>query len=237
MQKLKLSIVTFFIFFGMIQAQEFVEPFVDFFSLKDCYVVTKKGEEIRGKLQGATSARGFITRLTIVDESGFKQKFKAHEIERFAIRPDVMTKLNTIGEKTTSIRHAIRTDYDNLLDREWIYFDSQKIPRGKKIGLLQLLNPDSDDFFKVYYHPNGSKSMTLRIKGIPIIGGEERTYLVVKDSGDTEIVRKASFERTYRKIFADVPVMLEVRNPNFKNFADHIANYNDLRYQKMLILK
>ena len=235
MQKLKFSIFTFFMLSGLVQAQEFVEPFADFFSLKECYVVTKKGEEIRGKLQGATSSRGFITQLTIVDELGYKQKFKAHEIERFAIRPDAITKLNTINDKATSIRHAVKTNHNDLLDREWIYFDAQLKARSKKnIGLLQLLNPGLDEYVKVYDHPNGSKSMPIRIKGIPIVGGEERTFLVVKGEGETEIVRKASYERSFRKLFSDEPTMLEMKNPKFKDFAQHIEIYNNLKYERLM---
>ena len=234
MQKLKLSIMLLIAAFGTLKAQDFVEPFADFFSFKECYVITQNDEEIHGKIQGATSSKGFITRLTLVDEYGVKHKFKASQVKRFAIKPDAFTKANTINEKTTSIRHALKTDYNNILDREWIYFDSERMPRGKRTGLLQLLNPGQDDYVKVYYHPNGSKSMPISIKGIPVVGGEERTYLVVKENGETEIVRKASFERAYRKIFADEPIMMEVRSPHFRNFAEHIANYNDLRYQKMI---
>lgn len=237
MQKLRLSILLLLAAVGTLRAQEFVEPFADFFSMKECYVVTNADVEIHGKLRGATDSKGFIIRLTIVDEYGVKHKFKASQVKRFAIKPDGFTKMNTLNEKTTSIRHAVKTDYNNILDREWIYYDAERMPRSKKAGLLQLLNPGLDDYVKVYYHPNGSKSMPISIKGIPVVGGEERTFLVVKENGDTEIVRKASFERSYKKIFADEPAMLEVRNPHFRNFAEHIANYNELRYQKMMARK
>ncbi len=239
MHKLKLSIALFFVVLGVgrVQAQEFAEPFADFFSMKECFVITNSGEEIHGKLRGATQSRGFIVRLTLVDEEGRKHKFKAHQIQSFGIRPDAFTKLNTINEKTTSIRHAARTNYNNILDREWIYYDTQVMPRSKKKGMLQLLNPGMDEFIKVYYHPNGSKSMPIAIKGIPVVGGEERTFLVVKGDGDTQIVRKASFEKAYRSIFADVPEMLDVRNPHFRNFANHIVNYNELRYKQLMAEK
>ena len=224
--------------FGTLKAQDFVEPFSDFFSMKECYVITNSGEEIQGKLRGATDSKGYIMRLTLIDEQGVKHKFKASQIQRFAIRPDGFTKLNTINEKTVSIKHAVKTDYNNILDREWIYFDTQVLPRSKKkVGMLQLLNPGLDDFIKVYNHPNGSKSMPISIKGIPVVGGEERTFLVVKGEGKTEIVRKASYEKAYDRIFEDEPAMLEVRNPHFRNFADHIANYNSLRYQRLFTEK
>lgn len=224
--------------FGTLKAQDFVEPFSDFFSMKECYVITNSGEEIQGKLRGATDSKGFIVKLTIIDEQGVRHKFKASQIQRFAIRPDGFTKMNTINDKTTSIRHAVKTDYHNILDREWIYFDTQLLPRSKKrVGMLQLLNPGLDDFIKVYNHPNGSKSMPIRLKGIPLVGGEERTFLVVKDEGKTEIVRKASYEKAYDRIFADESTMLQVRNPHFRNFADHISNYNSLRYQRLFTEK
>lgn len=224
--------------FGTLKAQDFVEPFSDFFSMKECYVITNSGEEIQGKLRGATDSKGYIMKLTVIDEQGVKHKFKASQIQRFAIRPDGFTKLNTINEKTVSIKHAVKTNYNNILDREWIYFDTQVLPRSKKkVGMLQLLNPGLDDFIKVYDHPNGSKSMPLNIGQVTVLGGEERTFLVVKGEGKTEIVRKASYEKAYNRIFADEPAMLQVRNPHFRNFADHIANYNSLKYQRLFTEK
>ena len=67
MKKLKITIALFFVSVLGLNAQSFQEPFSDYFSMKECYVVTNDGEFIHGKLRSAADSRGFITRVTIVD--------------------------------------------------------------------------------------------------------------------------------------------------------------------------
>lgn len=221
-------------------AQDFMEPFSDFISDRECYVITNRGETITGYLGGATELSGFITRLRIRDEEGKLYKFKAEDIQRFAIRPGAFAKLATIAEKSTSIRHIVNTNQDNILDREWIYFDAQSMPRRRnKIALLQLLNPGLDEFIKVYDHRNGSKSMPVSVAGVNLVGGEERTYWVVKGDGKPVIVRKASYKKSFVDLFVDEPDLISAQRerPKFKDFASHIHAYNELKYKSLLSQK
>lgn len=237
MQKLKLLISLFIVGLSPVMAQDFVEPFTEFISDRECYVVTNDGETINGYLRGATQWSGFITRLRIRDENGKLHKFKAHQVQRFAIRPGAFAKLATLTEKSTSLRHIIKTDQDDILDREWIYFDAQSMPRRRnKIALLQLLNPSFDQHIKVYDHRNGSKSMPIGIQGIAVVGGEERTYWVVKGDGKPMIVRKASFNKSFGYLFSDEPDLIssQRRRPKFKDFAGHIQAYNELKYRSVI---
>lgn len=232
MQKLRLSILLLLAMVGTLKAQDFVEPFSDFLSERECYVITVSGERISGVLRGATNEKGYITRLTIEDELGNRHKFKAADVQRFAIKPGAFAKLSTINEKGTSIRHIVKTDHNDILDREWIIFDQQDMPRTKRrIALLQLLNPGFDEHIKVYDHSNGSKSMPIRIMSIPIVGGEERTFWVVKGDGKPEIVRKAKFKKAFKELFADEPMLVASakRKPKFKDFAQYISFYNQLK--------
>jgi hypothetical protein len=150
MQKLRLAMLLLVATIGTLRAQKFVEPFSDFVSQKECYVITSSGETIYGYLRGATTDRGFITRLSIEDEFGERYKFKAVDVQRFAIKPGTFAKLSTVAEKGTSIRHIVKTDHNDILDREWIFFDQQAMPRTKhRVALLQLLNPGFDEYLKV----------------------------------------------------------------------------------------
>jgi len=237
MKKLKITIALFFISALALSAQSFQEPFSDYFSMKECYVITNDGEHIHGKLRSAADSRGFITRVTIVDAQGVKHKFKAADIQRFVIKPDAFTKLRTLDEYSTSVEHVLKTDHDNILDREWVYYDAQPMPRRKnKVGLLQLLNPGFEEYIKVYHHPNGSKSMTVRVGGINWLGGKERTYWVVKGEGKPQIVRKSSFNKSFEWMFADEAEMRSAlrRKADFGDFAGHIQAYNELRYKSLL---
>ncbi len=236
MKKLKITIAILLLSVAGLQAQDFQEPFADYFSMKECFVVTHSGEFIHGQLRGATDSRGFITRITMIDDQGVKHKFKASQIQRFAIKPDAFTKLRTLDEYSTSVEHVLKTDHDNILDREWVYYDAHVMPRKKnKVGLLQLLNPGFEEYIKVYHHPNGSKSMTVRVGGINWLGGKERTYLVVKGSAKPQIVRKSSFNKSFDWMFGDEAVMRStlVRKADFKDFAGHIQAYNELRYKSL----
>ncbi|OEK05128.1 hypothetical protein [Roseivirga misakiensis] len=236
MQKLKLSITLMFLSLSAVIAQEFAEPFTTFISDRECYVITADGEEVFGTLRAATESRGFITRLRIRDESGQIHKFKAEDVVRFAIRPDAFTKSITVSEKATSIRHIITTDHNNILDRDWIYYDAQSMPRRKnKIALLQLLNPGFDEFIKVYDHRNGSKSMPISIGGVHVVGGEERTLLVVQGDSKPRIVRKASFKKAFVDIFSDQPEIFKTvkGKPKFKEFARYIQTYNVMKDESL----
>lgn len=236
MQKLKLSITLLLLSLGPVMAQDFVEPFTEFISDRECYVITNDGETITGSLGGVTEWGGFITRLRIRDEEGKLHKFRAHEVEQFAIRPGAFAKLATLAETSTSVRHAIKTDQNDILDREWIYFDAQSMPRRKnKIALLQLLNPGFDEYVKVYFHRNGSKSAPISLGTVAIVGGEERTYWVVKGDSKPVIVRKASFKKSFTNLFSDEPDLFSSvsRRPKFKNFANHISYYNELRQRSL----
>ena len=97
--------------------------------------------------------------------------------------------------------------------------------------MLQLLNPGFDQHIKVYNHPFGSKSMPVKLAGIRVIGGEDRTLLVVKNGQKAQIVRKVSYDKSFDELFSDeLELMNKVdRKPKFKNFAGHIFAYNDLK--------
>lgn len=240
MRKLKLSITLLLVSLGPVMAQDFVEPFTEFISDRECYVITNDGEKITGYLGGATEWGGFVTRLRIRDEAGKLYKFKAQEVKQFAIRPGVLAKLATLADGSTSVRHAIQTDQNDILDREWIYFDAQEMPRRKnKIALLQLLNPGFDEHIKVYFHRNGSKSAPIVLANIALVGGEDRTYWVVKGDSKPEIVRKASYKKSFANLFDDEPDLFSTvsRRPKFKNFASHIQYYNELRSKSLISQK
>lgn len=232
MQKLNLSIILILLNLGPVMAQGFVEPFTDYFSERECYVITNSGDRIVGWLRSANETNGFITRLSLKDVDGQVHKFKAGDIQGFSVKPDLVSKLSALSESSNSIREIMDTDHEEIMSRGWIHYDAQVMPRRKKkMALLQLLNPTFDEHIKVYYHLNGSKSMPISVGGINLVGGEERTYWVVKGNSKPLIVRKASFKKYYNALFADEPEMLKLLagKPDFDAFAQYIQTYNGLK--------
>lgn len=231
MQKLKISILLLVALVSEVASQEFATPYDNFFSDRLAYVITQEGDSISGYLRNGTVASGFIRRITLIDQVGNKRKFKAAQLQRFAIQPDFFAKLDAVASNSISIRQSIQTDFDEILDRDWLIYDSHNIPRRKgKTGLFQLLNVDFDQHIKVYYHPYGSKSMPLSLGGVNIVGGENRTFMVVKDNQKPQIVRKAKYEKAFVELFGDDPDFLQAwqRKAKFRDFAQHIALYNEL---------
>ncbi|GAB5527211.1 MAG: hypothetical protein Roseis2KO_50830 [Roseivirga sp.] len=237
MQQLKISILLLFALVSKVTAQEFLTPYNTFVSDRLAYVITQEGDSISGYLRSATEASGFIRRVSILDEFGNKRKFKAAQLQRFAIQPGAFAKIETVASNTSSLRRAIQTDFDEVLDREWLIYDSQEIPRRNgKTGLLQLLNPGFDKQIKVYHHPNGSKSMPISIGNVRVVGGEDRTFLVVKDNQKPEIVRKAKYRKAFAKLFGDDTDFIRnwQRGAKFRDFAQHVAVYSKLQASNSL---
>ncbi len=236
MQKLNVLIAILLLGLGSVKAQDFVEPFTNFVSLKECYVVTNEGDTIVGIMRGVTQSKGYITRLSLTDEFDKVHKFKAEDVKRFAIKPSGFAKGLSALDKITSVRHVLKTRKKDMINREWVFFDAQPKPRSKnKVALLQLLNPGFDQHIKVYDHINGSKSMPIKIKKVKLVGGEERTFWVVKGDSKPEIVRKASFKKSFGKLFSDSSEVVRNadRRPKFKNFAAYIHAYNELKGQSL----
>lgn len=240
MQKLKISLLLLIALVSEVASQEFLTPYNTFVSDKLAYVITQEGDSVSGYLRSATEGSGFIRRVTILDEFGNKRKFKATQLERFAIQPGAFAKIEAAASNTFSLRQAIQTDFDAVLDRDWLIYDSQEIPRRKdKTGLLQLLNPGFDQHIKVYHHPNGSKSMPISLGNVRVLGGEDRTFLVVKHNGKPEIVRKAKYKKAFARLFADDPDFIRnwQKGAKFRDFAQHVAVYSQLQNTSELSAK
>lgn len=237
MNKLKISVLLLIALVSKSAAQQLLDPYKEFFSNQLAYVITQEGDSISGYLRGAAEASGFIRKLTIMDENGQKHKFKAEQLQRFAIQPGVFAKIESVADQATSLRKIIQADFHEILERDWLIYDSQTLPRRKnKTGLLQLLNPGFDENIKVYNHPNGSRSMPLGVGGIKLTGGEDRTFLVVKGNGEPQVFRKAGFKKSFTELFADEPDFVNGygRDVKFKHLAIYIAQYNELKARNEL---
>jgi hypothetical protein len=231
MQKLKFTVILLVLAFQA-QAQSFLTPYSTFISDKPSYVITQDGDSIFGTIRSVLHSGNFIKRVSIKDNQGKVHKLEAFQIRRFATQPGNYAFFETIAERTSSLRQIIKTDFKDVRDREWLIYDRELLPRRtNKYGLLQLLNPGFDQHIKVYDHPNGSKSMPIKVAGIRVVGGEDRTLLVVKDNQQAVIIRKVSYKQSFADLFSDEPELIKAIDgkPKFEDFAQHIFAYNDLK--------
>jgi hypothetical protein len=77
--------------------------------------------------------------------------------------------------------------------------------------------------------------MPIKVLTVPVVGGEERTLWVVKGDGKPVIVRKAKFKKAFKELFADEPKLVASakRKPKFKDFAQYIDSYNQLKSEDL----
>ncbi len=214
------------------RAQEFLAPYETFFSGQLAYVVTTDGDVIYGQLRSAVSGPDRIKRLSIIDDYGKKHKLKASKIERFAIQPSFFGTAEAVAVNSSSIKEIMNVDFDELVNREWLIYEQVLLPRRKKekYALMQLLNPGFSGRVKVFHNANSSETMPVSIGGLRVVGGEDRSYIVVKDNKQAVFVRKAGFVKDFARLFGDRPEFIKKasKRPKFRNFASHVQEYNSL---------
>ncbi len=224
------SLLAFFVIES--RAQEFLAPYETFFSGQLAYVVTTEDEVIYGELRSAVTGPDRIKKLSMVDGYGKKHKFKASKIQRFAIQPSFFGKVEAVAENSSSLKELSKVNFNELVNREWLIYEQVLLPRRKKekYALMQLLNPGFSGRIKVFHNANADETMPIRLGGIRVVGGEDRSYIVVKDNQQAIFVRKAGFVKDFGQLFGDSPDFIKksTRRPKFKNFASHVEEYNSL---------
>ena len=211
---------------GGVFAQQFIEP-VESLTSKECYLTLKNGVETKCELKSAMISNG-IKSMTIVDENGVKNKYKAVEIEKFRMKMTTLAKIGTIVTGSGSITEAANLDVNEIIEREFIIYEQALLPKKKdKYALLQLLNPGFDDRIKVYENPMGQES-GLAVGGLQVTGGEDKSFLVVKDGEKSMKIKKGSYKKDFSMLFGDCPQMLKILSDEkikFQDMALHVLYY------------
>jgi FlaA1/EpsC-like NDP-sugar epimerase len=207
-------------------AQGFINPVENPIS-KECYITLVDSVEFKCELR-SYSGSGIKT-LTIRDETGAKHKLKAHQVERMRIKMSDLAKIATIVDGSESVGEAMNLEIDEIIEREYIYFEQALLPKKKdKYVLLQLLNPGFDGRIKVFEDTQDNKS-GMSVGGLQVTGGEERSYLVVKDGEKSMRVKKGSYKKDFSELFNDCTDLLNEFSKykiKFKDMGYHVLYYN-----------
>ena len=216
-----------------VQAQYFVPQMAsDEISLsKEVYVVTTNGDTIRGKSGGATLMNGQMTRFNIKLDDGTKQKFKAEELLLVAIKPSKFTNI-TGALEATSLQNDLKA-FDDVIDREWVYYEQALLPKKKdKYALMQLANPGFDSRIKVYYDPTAKETKGVPGTGGMVGGGKDKSYLVVYDGNKSELYKKGNYKKDALKLlYKNCDIFMDnYQGEKFKwkNFAEHVFVFDQL---------
>lgn len=196
-------------------------------------IITVDGKLLNGKIRSASFGTRGISRLSFVENNGTKHVFKPEGVNSLKIKVDGLAKLEMFADKTSNLKKLINSDFDEIVDRKFIYYERVELPNKKgSFRLLQLVNPGFDKKIKVYYNPLG-QSGTTTVGNLVVSGNEAKSYIVVKKGvPGSEIIKKNKYKKThFQSLFGDCSKLKSIypeKEINFNKFAEHIVVYNKL---------
>jgi hypothetical protein len=217
-------------------SQGFITPFEeeDYTTIynQPCTALLTSGDELTGRLVGASGTNGYLNTISIKTESGEKRKLKPEEIKKLMIKASGFTKLALITESTTSIRELTETNFDEIINREYIIYETALSHNKEgKTRLLQLLNPGFDSKIKVYVDPNAQETMGLGLAGVKLTGGKDKSLLFVTDGEKAIKVKKGNYKENFQQLYAKCPKMLEAfagEKLKWQDVAGHVFVYDQI---------
>ena len=211
-------------------SQSFITPFKSLPLGNEIIVETSTGEVINGKLSSGTLVGPKLIKLTVKDESGKKHKFKSKsgEVARVKIKLGELAKLALAAESGGTIKGLIKTDFNEVLNREYAILERALQPKKKnKYELMQLLNPGFDSIIKVYVDPKAKETMSIG----GIIGGDAKSYLIVKNGAKSYKLKKNKYKKEFKELFGDCDDMMNKIGESkikWSGLAEHVFMYDQL---------
>lgn len=233
-----ISRILLFIFFT-ITGHCFSQGFIATLDEKDLITLLNKpsivtmadGSEVSGKFGGAVLISGYLDKITIKGEDGEKLKLKPEEIIRLRIKASNMAKMAMITSSTSSIKEVTKKDFNEIKTREYITFETaQRSNKASKLRLMQLLNPGFDTRIKVFADPNATETKGMGVGGIKLTGGEEKSFLMVKDGDKSVLVKRATYQKNFEELYKGCPEMIKVFQGNkikWDDVAGHVYAFNE----------
>ena len=195
-------------------------------------VVLQNGDTLSGKLTSASLINNYLKNVTLKSEDGTKHKLDAAEMKTLKVKTSALAKMAMMNESANSIFRTIKTDFNSIINREYILFErALRATKKDKPAMMQLLNPGYDHVIKVYADPNANETGGLQMDDVTITGGADKSYLFVKNNEKVVIVKKGSYKRNFDELYADCPDMLtafEGDKTKFKDIAGHVFIYDQL---------
>ena len=212
-----------------VSGQGFIKPVTIPWS-RECHLTLNHGKQLRGVIRTAVFVGGSVRSLSVKLEDGTVQKYKAEDVKRLMIKFGELAKIETMMESTISIQELIETDFNEIIEREYIIYEQALLPKKKdKYALLQLLNPGFDNSIKVYENPSGQESGTMSVGDVTITGGRKISYLVVKDGEKSMKVKKGKYRKYFPVLFGDCEELMKLyggQKVDFFDMATHVLYYD-----------
>ena len=217
-------------------AQSLVEPLENagllwFPKQHECIIIDMDGNEIIGKIvsgKGVDSSPGSIT---VEDLDGNKIKLSAEQIKSAKVKASDLIKFSAGVENFGSVKELSGTNWKDIIDSEYLYYVRALAPKKKdKSRIYMVLNPGYDSKIQVLHNPWGNESGGIKMGGIKVTGGKEKSYLLVKNGQKSFKVKKGDYKKLFKEIYGDCPVMMETFNGKIKlaDIAGHVFAYDQL---------
>ncbi|MBX2963107.1 MAG: hypothetical protein KF687_11395 [Cyclobacteriaceae bacterium] len=196
-----------------------------------CIVTLANGEEITGKLSGGSLVNGYLNNITVKNENGEKLKFKPEDVVRVSVKASTLAKMTMLAESTTSIKKMTQTNFDDIVKREYIIFETaMRHNKNEKHRLMQLLNPGFDNHIKVFADPNPNrKTDGIGIASVKLTGDIDKSYLFVQNGNKAVLVKKGSYKKNFEELYSKCPQMLEAfsgEKIKWSDVAGHVFAYD-----------
>ncbi len=235
-----MKFITSTLFVFIIHATGFSQGFIAAISADDigvilnnpAIVILQHGDTLSGKLTGASLINNYLKNVRLKSDDGSTRKLDAAEMKTLQVKASALAKMVMINESANSIFRTIKTDFNSVVNREYILFEQAlRATKKDKPAMMQLLNPGFDHAIKVYADPNANETGGLKMNDITITGGADKSYLFVKNNKKVVIVKKGSYRKNFDELYADCPEMLtafEGDKTKFKDIAGHVFVYDQL---------
>ncbi|AZB35292.1 hypothetical protein [Chryseobacterium bernardetii] len=171
-------------------------------------IILKDNTEHQGYSKSWERERGQILSITIEDvDSGKPMKFAAADIAEMYLYATETEKAMKAGKFISNMRNYSTKKYRKSITDDVIPYENQivslKNKKEPKAFLMQVINPEFNEFITVYHDPYASETMSTGFTGAPAFGGGViKSYYVRK--GDKVIwLHKDDFEDNYDFLFGD----------------------------------
>jgi hypothetical protein len=195
----------------------------------ECIAKLTTGEEINGTFASGVYVINGLSKVTIKQQNGEKVKLTPEQIVSLRIKASRLMKLFMISESGSSIKELANTNFNDIVNRDWIVFETALTPKKTDTyRILQLLNPGFDSKIKVFAEPS-AKTGGINIGGLQVTGGEDRAYLFVKGGDKAFRVKKGTYSDNFKELYSDCPEMIsafEGSKIKWNDVALHVFYYD-----------
>jgi hypothetical protein len=230
-----LLIIAILAFFHVSVGQSFIEPLDNCGTLwfpknHYCVIEDMNGKILRGEILTGAGVGSAPKWIKLRDSTGLEIRIDAELIKTMRVEASDIIKLSSSLENMGSIQEASTTDWNDIVDTEYLYYERALAPKKKKdkSRLYQLLNPGFDSKIKVYDDPYGEGG-GLYSGNIGITGGQEKSYLVIVDSDKTIRIKKGDYKKQFVELFSGCEAIMgnfNLKKVKLKEFPLHVYFYD-----------